>query len=157
MTEKLMVQEKEPLDIVARKIAEHAEQSEQSYGHIIEAALLVKKARRRVEAGEAGDVTWYEWARMNIKLPMPRLRELQQIADADDPGKEVERLRRLNQKRVEKHRKGKAKEQNAMETERKELSAWAKKAPIADVRRIVEIIRRTTRREQPRMSSPEGA
>ena len=111
MTEKLMVQEKEPLDIVARKIAEHAEQSEQSYRHIIEAALLVKKARRRVEAGEAGDVKWHEWALKNIKLPIWRLNELQQIARADDPKKEVERLRRLNQKRVEKHRKKKAKEQ----------------------------------------------
>ena len=85
---------------------------------------------------------------------MSRLRELQQIADADDLEKEGKRLRRLNQQRVEKCRKKKAKEQNAMEKERKEVINWAKKAPFPDVQRMLKIIRRTTWREQPRVSSP---
>ncbi len=125
---------KESLDVVARKIKEHAEKSDE---HVIAAAVLVREARRRVEAGEAGDIKWYAWAPENIKLSVSRLRDLQRIAAADDPAKELERQRKLMQKRVEEHREKKAAEKRALDEERQDLIAWAKKAPIEQVRRVL--------------------
>ncbi|CAN0587843.1 unnamed protein product, partial [Ectocarpus sp. 12 AP-2014] len=101
MTEEIKEPSIEPLSVIAGKIAQHAKKSEE---HVIAAAMLIRDARRRVNAGEAGDVTWYEWAPRYIDLSMSRLRELQRIAEADDPEKELDRLRALNKKRVEKHR-----------------------------------------------------
>ena len=126
----------ETLDVVARKIEEHAEKSDE---HVIAAAVLVAEARRRVEAGEAGDTKWYTWARENIKLSPSRLYELQCIAEADDPKKELERMRKLTRERVKEHRERKAAEKRALEEERQKLIAWAKKAPIEQVRRILRL------------------
>ena len=42
------VDTKEPLDIVAQKIEAHAKKSDE---HVISAALLMREARRRVDAG----------------------------------------------------------------------------------------------------------
>jgi hypothetical protein len=126
----------EPLDVLARDIEEHAQRSEE---HVIEAAVLVRKARRRVEAGEAGEITWYEWGRKNIKLSPSRLYELQCIAEAEDPAKELERLRQLTRERVKKHREKKAAEVRELEAERRDLIAWAKKATIEDVRRVLRL------------------
>ncbi len=83
--------EKEPLETLAEKIAQCATQADDQ---TIEGARLISEARKRVEAGEAGDTTWYSWAPKNIKLSMSRLRELQRIAEAQDPRKELERLRK---------------------------------------------------------------
>ncbi len=58
---------------------------------MIEAAKLVGEARKRVKTGEAGKVTLETWARENIRLCDTRLRELQRIAKAEDPRKEIER------------------------------------------------------------------
>jgi len=137
MNNELEAANAEPLSVVAGKIAHHAKKSEE---YVISAAMLIREARRRVEAGEAGDVKWYEWAPKNIELSMSRLRELQRIADADDPEKELERLRRLNQKRVEKHRETKAAQRKALEEDRERLIAWAKSAPLAEVRRMLDTI-----------------
>ncbi len=125
---------KETLDVVARKIKEHAEKSDE---YVIEAANLVAEARRRVKAGEAGNIKWYTWARENIDLSYSRLYELQCIAEADDPRKELERIRKLTRERVKEHRERKAAEKRALEEERQDLIAWAKKAPIAEVRRVL--------------------
>lgn len=130
------IEKKEPLKVVARKIKEHAEKSDE---YVISAAKLVAEARRRVEAGEAGDTTWYAWAPENIDLSLSRLRDLQRIAAADDPAKELERQRKLMQKRVEEHREKKAAEKRELEAERRELIAWAKKAPIEDVKQILRL------------------
>ena len=125
----------EPLEVLARKIEEHAKKSDE---HVIAAAMLVREARRRIEAGEAGDdITWYAWALKNIKLSVSRLRDLQRIAAADHPVKELERQRKLTQKRVEEHREKKAAKKRALEEERQDLIAWAKKAPIEQVRRVL--------------------
>ncbi len=83
--------EKKPLETLAEKITQSATQADDQ---TIEAARLISEARKRVEAGEAGDTTWYEWAPKNIKLSLSRLRELQRIAEAQDPRKELERLRK---------------------------------------------------------------
>lgn len=138
MYEERKAADEEPLSVVADKIARHANRSEQ---HLISAAMLIREARRRVEAGEAGDVRWCEWAPKNIDLSMSRLRELQSIAAAADPAAEIDRLRQLTQKRVEKHReKKKAAERNSLEEDRELLIAWAKTAPIAEVRRMRDML-----------------
>ena len=131
------IEKKVPLEVVARKIKEHAEKSDE---HVIAAAVLVREARRRVEAGEAGDIKWYAWAPDNIDLSYSRLYELQCIAEADDPRKELERIRKLTRERVEEHREKKAAEMRELEEERRDLIAWAKKAPIEKVRRILQQI-----------------
>jgi len=82
--------EKVPLETLAKEIAQHATQGDRQ---TIEAAMLMRAARSRIENGELGETTWYEWARKNIKLSETRLRELQRIAKAEDPQKELERLR----------------------------------------------------------------
>lgn len=128
----------EPLDVVASKIEQHAKKSDE---HVIAAAILVAEARRRVEAGEAGNIKWYTWARKNIDLSPSRLYELQCIAEADDPRKELERIRKLTRERVKEHRERKAAEKRALEEERQELIAWAKKEPIEKVRRILRLTR----------------
>ena len=128
------------LDEVARQIEDHAEKSDE---HVIAAAMLVREARRRVEDGEVGPIKWYAWGPKNIKLSSSRLYELQCIAEADDPVKELERLRKLTRERVKKHRdknasKNKEAEKSSLESERKQLIAWAKTAPIEEVQRVLE-------------------
>ena len=93
--------EKEDLERIAEQIVEFATAADES---TIKAAFLVREARERVEAGDAGDTTWEDWAVKNIKLSPSRLRELQQIAKAGDPGKELERIRGMTQKRIAEHR-----------------------------------------------------
>ncbi len=66
--------ETETLETLAVKIAQYATEADEQ---TIEAAKLFREARKRVEAGEAGDITWYSWGPKNIKLLLPRLRELQ--------------------------------------------------------------------------------
>ena len=84
--------ETETLEALAVKIAQYATEADEK---TIEAAKLVGEARKRVEAGEAGEVKWYTWGRKNIKLLLSRLRELQRIAAAQDPRMELKRLRRM--------------------------------------------------------------
>ena len=128
------VDTKEPLEVVARQIEAHARKSDE---HIISAAMLMREARRRVDDGEAGDIKWYAWALKNIHLSPSRLRDFQKIADAEDPMKELERQRKLTQKRGEEHRAKKAAEAWRLDEERRDLIAWAKKAPIEKVRRVL--------------------
>ena len=93
--------EKEPLERIAEKIAKLATKADES---TIEAALLVREARERVDGGELGKTTWYAWAPKNIELSMSRLRELQRIAKAKDPKAELERIRKQNNERQARHR-----------------------------------------------------
>ena len=146
------------LDEVARKIEEHAEKSDE---HVIAAVMLVAEARQRVVSGEAGDITWYEWGRKNIRLSDSRLCELQRIAEADDPVKELERLRKLTRDRVQKHRAKKAAEKTAaekssLESERKQLIDWAKTAPIDEVRRVLEQVANNDNVAGPSEEAPES-
>ncbi len=97
--------ETETLEALAVKIAQYATEADEK---TIEAAKLVGEARKRVEAGEAGEVKWYTWARENIKLSTSRLRELQRIAAAEDPQKELKRGRKKTQERVGATAKGRA-------------------------------------------------
>ena len=83
--------ETETLEALAVKIAQFAMEADEQ---TIEAAKLVGEARERIEAGETADTNWYSWGPKNIKLSMPRMRELQRIAVAKNPQKELERLRK---------------------------------------------------------------
>ncbi len=111
---------------------------------MIEAAKLVGEARKRIDPGEAGKVTWETWARENINLGDSRLRELQRIAKAKDPQKELERQREMTRERVERHREKKksAAFRNAgasltetaeLEAVRQSLIDWAREAPLNQV------------------------
>ena len=93
--------EHESLETLAAEIVKHADQADD---HIIEAAMLVRQARERVKAGEAGEVTWAAWARQRINLGESRIRELQRIAYATDPRAELERIRAMNRERAAKFR-----------------------------------------------------
>ena len=106
---------------------------------ILAAALLVKEARERVERGEAGDLKWLEWSRKHLKIGRTWMHYLTAVADAPDPAKLVERQRAATLKRVQAHRARTAAQ--SREPDRKELIAWAGKADIAEVRRILRIIR----------------
>ncbi len=140
----------ESLEVLAEKIAQCATRAEEQ---MIEAAHLIREARKRVDAGEAGKITWYEWAPKNIKLSASRLRELQSIAEAADPRKELKRIRKLTQKRVECHREkkrsaplrngGATVEVTAeMEDDRKSLIEWARSAPLDRVAEALSYIGR---------------
>ena len=121
----------ELLDVALAKAREIAKHVEQSDDHVIKAAMLLREARERIEGGEAGKgVRWYQWAGENIKVKRAQLYLLLRIAEAPDPRHEYIRQLRLTQRRVEKHREKKAAEERQMEPERKDLIAWAKKAPI---------------------------
>ncbi len=133
--------EREPLDILAEKITRYANDADEK---TLEAAMLIREARKLVDAGEAGDVTWETWARENINLGDSRLRQLQRIANAKDPQKELERQREMTQKRVERHRKKKKPaallnagasltETAELEEVRQSLIAWAREAPLNQV------------------------
>ncbi len=142
--------ETETLAALAVKIARYATEADEK---TIEAARMIRKVRMRVEAGEAGDITWISWAPKNIKLSMSRLRELQRIAAAEDPRKELQRQRKLIQVRVENHREKKRsaplrnggailKVTAEMEDDRKSLIDWARSAPIDRVAEALSYIRR---------------
>ena len=142
--------EKEPLETLAEKIAQCAKQADE---HTITAALLMREARKRIEAGELGDVKWTEWAPKNIELSFSRLRELQRIAEAEDPQKELERTRKKTQERVQRHREKKksAPLRNGgstvtvtaeLEDDRKSLIEWAHSAPLDHVTQALSHVRR---------------
>jgi hypothetical protein len=127
-------QNREPLEIVARKIVQLARSADD---HIINAALLLKEAKQRVEAGEAGKgVKWPEWAEKNIDLGETRIRELVRIAEAKDALAELERQREMTRERVERHRVRKSTLRNAanLEEPRRTLVDWARKTPLDDKR-----------------------
>ncbi len=142
--------ETETLETLAKKIARYANEADE---RTIEAAMLLRAARSRIENGELGETKWYVWARKNINLSMTRLRELQRIAGAEDPQKELERLREKARVRVERHRKKKrsaplrnggttVKDSAELEGDRQRLIAWARTAPLDHVTDVLSHIDR---------------
>lgn len=131
--------EDKTLDQIARDIEHHAVSADD---HIIKAALLMREARRRVDEGEAGETTWYTWAPKNIKLCPSRLRDLQRIAEADDPKKELERQRELTRVRAAKRRAKIAGQAWKNDKERVELIDWVKDAPEQQVSTLLNQARR---------------
>ncbi len=144
------LKEPETLETLAEKIAQYATEADEK---TLEAAMLIREARKRVDAGEAGDITWTSWARKNIKLSKSRLRELQRISEAEDPQKELERGRKKTRERVERHREKKKSaalrnggasvaETAELEDDRKSLIDWARSAPLDRVADVVSYIQR---------------
>ena len=142
---------KEPLDVVARQIEAHAKKSDES---LISAAMLVREARRRIDDGEAGGITWEDWAAKNINLSPSRLRELQRIAQAVDPAAELERQRGATRRRVAAHRAKKAAKNRELEPERRELIAWAKTVNREKVRQVLHQVKQ--RADDAEAASIEG-
>ncbi len=141
--------ERETLEILAEKITRYANEADEK---TLEAAKMVREARKRVEAGDAGNADWETWARENIKLCDSRLRELQRIAEAEDPQKELERQRKMTRERVERHREKKKSaalrnggasltETAEIEEDRKSLIAWAREAPLNHVTKVLSYAR----------------
>lgn len=130
---------REPLEELVRRIEAHAKSADEQ---VLKAAALVAEVRQRIEAGEGEGLKWLEWARKHIKLSHSRLYELHSIAEADDPAKELERIRKQGCERVKRYRKKKADERAAseainLESERERLIAWAKEAPLDRVGQIL--------------------
>lgn len=157
MVEICNLHDNDSLEVLVRRIEEKANAADE---HVIEAAKLIAQARARIGAGEEGEgVKWAEWALKNIRLSPSRLYELQTIGEAQDPAAELERLRHLNRERQKDFRDRNSKKpvvtppqteagsnsepktQHApdrkSEPERAELIAWAKSAPLDEVRRIL--------------------
>ena len=100
--------EEMPLEELGEQITRRASAVDDQ---ILSTAEMICVARKRVETELAGKTTWTEWARQNIKFSESRRRDLQRVADSDDPGKELKRIKEMTRKRVEKHReKQKAKQ-----------------------------------------------
>jgi len=136
----------EVLKDLARQIAKCSQAADDK---TLKAAQLVKEARTRVEQGEAGDVTWYEWARANIGLSPSRLRELDQIARSDNPAETLELLRTQTRNRVARYRKRQqaaplrnaAADTPKLDPERAELLEWARNASVCQIRSVLRFIR----------------
>ena len=60
--------EKEPLGTLAEKIAQHATEGDRQ---TIEAAMLMRAARSRIENGELCETKWYEWPARTSSFPRP--------------------------------------------------------------------------------------
>ena len=142
--------EPESLEGLAERIASCANVPDEK---MIEAAMLIREARKRVEAGEVGKADWETWARENINLGDSRLRQLQRIANAKDPQEELERQQKMTRERVERHREKKksAALRNAgasltetaeLEADRQSLIKWAREAPIERVTAVLSYARR---------------
>ncbi len=138
----------ETLEALAERIVSYANEADEK---TLEAAKLIREARKRVEAGEADDPNWYSWAAKNINLSQSRLRELQRIAEAEDSRKELERQRKMTRERVERHREKKKSaalrnggaritETAELEEDRQSLIKWAREAPIERVAEVLSDI-----------------
>ncbi len=131
---------REPLEELARDISRCGSAA---YDKVLQAARLVKEARERVEAGEAGGVSWADWASEHIQLSPSRLRELMRIARADDATTELERTREQTRARARRHRSkaNAAPLRNGGSTlgepaERQRLIEWVKKAPLEQIKEV---------------------
>ena len=140
----------EPLEVLARKIEQCVDASDEK---VLEAAKYLREARERINKGEEGKIKWHEWARAHIDLSGSRLRELQQISQAEDPRAKLKELREKNAERQARHRDKKksaplrngadsnsAANEN-LEPDRNALIAWATEAPLEQVARVLNYIK----------------
>ena len=102
------------------------------------------EARRRVRAGEAGDVTWEEWAVENIHIKPSRLYELQHIGESENPQRALEQARDQTRERVRQFREKEARKQRTQEPERRGSITWTKDASLKEVRRVLKFIESPT-------------
>jgi hypothetical protein len=99
----------DPLPTVAEKInalfdrAAKADDKAETYR--ISAGQELAKARDRVEAGEAGEITWTAWSADNIRRSEGDIRKVLAIANAADPAKAAAAERQRNREAVARHRR----------------------------------------------------
>ena len=136
MNEKTPAPSPEPIRDLIRKIETTATTSDDQ---VIELAMLLRELRRRVEAGEIGDVEWYIWANENIKLRKTRLRALLRIAGASNPREEAVRQREINARRQAKYRRNQARLSD-LAPECREIIKWAKKTSVEEAKAILRVI-----------------
>src|SRR5579859_75195 len=78
-----------PLDTVAFGINARFEKIERHEAEARDHRIAVGKdligARRRVDAGEAGDITWEAWCSSKIKRSLRDIRKVMRIAGSSDP------------------------------------------------------------------------
>src|SRR5258706_15292379 len=74
-----------PLSDIAAEINGRFEKAAEADDHRIAAGKLLITARERVKRGEAGDVTWPDWLKQNIKRSMGDVRKVMALAGAKDP------------------------------------------------------------------------
>ena len=74
-----------PLDDIAAEINVRLQRAAQADDHRIAAGKLLIDAQKRVEAGEAGDITWSDWVKQHIDRSAGDVRKVMALARAGDP------------------------------------------------------------------------
>ncbi len=96
------------LESLAEHISENVKQADKYINQadqlVIEAAQMVVEAKKRVDQGDAGDISWYEWAELHIGLKKTRLDELHSIGSVGDPLDRAREIRELAKARAQRHR-----------------------------------------------------
>lgn len=126
----------ELIEDLVRKIETKATKSDE---HVIEVAMLLLKLRRRIEAGEVGEIKWYVWARENVKLRKTRLRALMRIAEASDPREEAVHQREMNARRQIRYRANQVR-LSELAPECRDIIKWVKMAPVEEAKAILRVI-----------------
>jgi hypothetical protein len=97
-----------PLDTLAADINARLEKAEacarKQKGHRLAAGLQLIAARKRVEAGEAGEIGWHDWVRANIKRTLRDVQKVMAVARAPDPEKKLAEERDRVREQVRRHR-----------------------------------------------------
>ena len=126
----------ESIPDLVRKIETTATKSDDQ---VIELAMLVLELRRRVEAGEVGEVNWYVWAEENLKLRKTKLRTLMRIAEAPNKRKQAALERELIARRQAKFRANQPR-LNDLAPECREIIKWAKMTSVEEAKAILRVI-----------------
>ena len=133
----------EPIRDLVRKIETTAKRSDD---HVIELAMLLRELRRRIEAGEVGEVNWYAWAQENIKLRKTRLRALMRIAEAANPREQAALERELLARRQAKFRANQVR-LSELAPECREIIKWAKITSVEEAKAILGVIHLRSNRQ----------
>lgn len=129
---------KVPLEALVQEIEQRTLRSDD---HKLTAALCLREARERIQAGELGPgVKWEEWARQNIKLGMSQLYLLDAIGRAKDPAAELARQRKIERERKRRSRVRRVAKERSLEPLRRRLIRFATDAPIEEVRWAMDAI-----------------
>ena len=67
--------------------------------HRLAARQLLLRLRQRIEAGEDGDIAWWDWFEENIERSRKDGERLMRIASAEDPKAALEVVRAKNRER----------------------------------------------------------
>lgn len=93
-------------DATAREKSDEARVAREKARNLrISAGCELADARKRVALGEAGDITWKDWCKLNVPGRSERtIRQILRLGKSDDPIAEDQRQREQNAERVKNHR-----------------------------------------------------